>query len=417
QDDVLYATNVSGAWVHTFLYEENTEFDFGHALDMASALDEDGKIHIVHRRYNDYSTAHDSDLNLSTNEAGEWMRKRLIKGSLLVFSPAVIGEDDRIHIVFRRDGSERLVYGMLDGSDWNEETLELITIKGSITDEAIALSNEGIPHVVYGTSSGENFEIDKLRYAVRDSRGWNISTIADSAEYYTRPKIAFDSAGTLHITYSVTYSELGSFEAEYGTKTSQWAFESIPDVGSAYSLAIDLDDRPVIGYRMQLEFTEETRLGRRLSPENWEEDVVLSTQGQAGAADILIRNDGTVDLISAVGDDANLPDGRYFASNAGGPWELEPLNISGPGAFTRDSGNRIHYALWATSGDPALDPVGIYYVTNFHGDWERYLITIYTYDGDLNVISIHQRSDGNLTLLHDYTGQALMAATFEPGME
>ncbi len=169
EDDVLYATNASGTWVHTFLFEEVVGSDEGHAWDMASALDAAGKIHVVHRRYNNYHYSRDSDLNLTTNASGEWVRRRLIYGRPWSwdFPPAVYDSSGRMHVAFVRSRftvlDYTLFYGVLDGDTWTEEVVEGPDVcDGEVGSPVLQMDSAENVYILYYCEFSSGSEVKKM---------------------------------------------------------------------------------------------------------------------------------------------------------------------------------------------------------------------------------------------------------------
>ncbi|MCL4233002.1 MAG: hypothetical protein KJ042_00620, partial [Deltaproteobacteria bacterium] len=295
------------------------------------------------------------------NETGTWVRKRLIRGSRLVFSPAVMGDDDRIHVAFKRNHNNDLVYGALDGGAWEEETVESIPGVGStiVGAPAIQLSPAGAPHILYPTSReyDEGNDLDEMKFAARDARGWDIETIADGAAGYAFENLAFDSTGRPHVTFSEAVTELAPWETVYGWKDDQWNLEMIDGVGWAYSLMIDLDDAPIISYQLDDPPIEELFLSYREFVNYWANETVLSTEGNLFHAISTIRNDGTIDLLSSVAGDPILPHSAFYATNSGGSWAIEPLGIFGGNVgMVVVVENPVNFLVHASGGPPPPPP-------------------------------------------------------------
>ena len=93
-------------------------------------------------------------------------------------------------------------YAYRDSGGWNIETVDSNEDVG--IDSSLVLDSDGYPHISYCGTIG-----DRLKYADRDSEGWSIETIISGEGSASRCSLALTGEDFPHITYySVGHREL-----------------------------------------------------------------------------------------------------------------------------------------------------------------------------------------------------------------
>ncbi len=112
-----------------------------------------------------------------------------------------IDSADHLHVVYQ-DGTPQLKYATFDGCCWQREFIFRDHYGGLAS---LALDSRGNPHVVYTGTDDLNqvyWQGSRLQYAVRDTEGWHITTVANDATWaFAGPSLALDHNDHPHIAY------------------------------------------------------------------------------------------------------------------------------------------------------------------------------------------------------------------------
>jgi hypothetical protein len=259
-------------------------------------LDEFGYPHIsYHDRSND-------NLKYSYQDGSGWWNTVTVDASAQVgeYTSIALYGSGYPHISYYDSLNDNLKYAYKDWKGWHIETVD--TAGGDHT--SIALDNGGLPRISYhgytilsalkyahkewngwhiktvdagrlGTGSSTSIALDKnayphisycawddlgmfpeVRYAYQDGAGWNIEIVGTGPlqSAYTSTSIALNRDGYPHISYSgwsvgIPPFPTGSKWVTYAYKDSAgWHFETVENVGSSTSIALDGNDYPHISY-------------------------------------------------------------------------------------------------------------------------------------------------------------------------
>lgn len=148
-------------------------------------------------------------------------------------------------------GTENLMHAQLSGSTWTSEEVDTTGKVGYHT--SIAIDSPGNPHISYSHFNGS------VKYAFWTGMAWAILTvdnIGGSGNTYT--SLVLDESGYPHISYGYSASTGGlAGVLKYARWTgSVWDIEtvdSLNNVGSSVSLALDSFGNPHISYHQGLD--------------------------------------------------------------------------------------------------------------------------------------------------------------------
>jgi hypothetical protein len=179
-----------------------------------------------------------------------------------------------------------------------------------------------------------------------------------------------DSAGTVHIVYY----DAGDAVLRHATRDGDgWTVEVVDDdgdVGRHASLALDSDDQLHVAYR---DASGDAIRYAHGTTGDWS-TARVDDDGRPGGwcTGIDVGPDGAVHLSYYADDEGDL----RHATNAGGSWEVTPIDIAGDvgrySSIAVDLHGEIHiaYLAWkADEGEGALK-----YASNLTGFWEIELV-------------------------------------------
>ena len=234
-----------GAWEATTV---TTGYLYG-PLDIA--LDSDGSPHIVwHNHDNEdgsygrldngdwvttdiQSSGHDGwDINVAIDSTG---------------SPHVLAVDPS------QFGSQNgLEYATLDGGAWTVEKVGTGRLPYEFGND-IALDSQDRPHIVWFDSQTQD-----LKYALRDSGGWTISTVDSAGDVGRYPSLTLDRDGNPVVSYYQTLSESSGVIKLARWDGSQWNTQRIDQLDDVFpgffgarknsSVILDADGNPIVAY-------------------------------------------------------------------------------------------------------------------------------------------------------------------------
>ena len=222
---IKYATNSSGSWQTYAVALVGTPGPTQTGYNDL-ALDSAGNVHIVYHfcNINETTDCFDDHLSYVTNAYGGWQQFILDPNEGTGEYPSVaVDPGDRLHIVYRG-----LKYATNASGSW-----EIFYLDGG-SRPSIAVDASGAVHISYESR-------DQLKYATNASGSWKVYTLGPGGP----PDIALDSAGNPHIAYP------DSGKLMYATNRSgKWEFVKLDGDRCCYtSIAVDSDDYVHISYR------------------------------------------------------------------------------------------------------------------------------------------------------------------------
>ncbi len=192
---------------------------------------------------------------------------------------------------------------------------ELVAADGALHGAALALSREGVPHVVFGRAWGP------LLHAERGEVGWEVDAIDDEGGYF--PSVVLGDDGLLEVAYAVRGGgpEVVRFAHE---GVGGWSAEAI---ANASADSIDLALSPQGG--TDVAFATPDGIWNAVA-EGGEWTVEEVAAGSATGASIVVRPDGTISIAWLAGPVAG-PFRLSISSDEGGVWETTELeqNVDG----------------------------------------------------------------------------------------
>lgn len=143
----------------------------------------------------------------------------------------------RPHISYYDEGSQTLKYAYRDPTGWQRETVDGVTQVVPLS--SLAVDAAGYPHIAY-----QDEALSVTKYAYRSGAGWQIETVG-AAESTSRHclSLALDSAGWAHVVFH------GASGLHYARRSpTGWQEEVVPTSSyDYYTLVLDGNDRPSIG--------------------------------------------------------------------------------------------------------------------------------------------------------------------------
>ena len=185
--ELRYATNIAGAWVHGAV--DTFTQDIGCSVPgspLSITVDLTGTAHLAYAgRYPDYG------LKYATNQGGTWISTTIDTGYITELSTAV-DANGRTHITYS-DNNHYIKYAHQDAlGTW---VINVIDNSGSTGYPSLALDASGIVHLSY--ISGLNGW--QLIYATNSTGTWRFLPI-DGADY-ADTALALDVQGKVHLSY------------------------------------------------------------------------------------------------------------------------------------------------------------------------------------------------------------------------
>ena len=179
------------------------------------------------------SSGHDGwDINIALDSSG---------------SPHVLSVDPA------QFGSQNgLEYATLDGETWTVEKVGTGPLPYEFGN-SIAVDSQGRPHIVWFDDQGQD-----LKYAIRDSGGWTISTVDSAGDVGRYPSLALDQDGNPVVSYYQTLSESSGAIKLARWDGSQWNVQRIDQLDDVFpgffgarknsSVLLDADGNPIVAY-------------------------------------------------------------------------------------------------------------------------------------------------------------------------
>ena len=158
----------------------------------------------------------------------------------------VVGSDGTPHVAWHDHDVEDGAYSTLSGGEW--ETRKIRDSGHDGWDINLTLDSQGVPHVV-SIDPSQFGSRDSIEYSVPDGDGWAVEKVGSGpVKYEFGTTIAIDSTGRPHIAWF----DDGTEELKYAVKDSgAWAISTVDadgDAGRFPSMALDSLDNPVISY-------------------------------------------------------------------------------------------------------------------------------------------------------------------------
>jgi hypothetical protein len=201
-------------------------------------VDSHGNLHVV------FATG---QLYYATNARGGWSVSLLDAVHEVWDAALALDRQDNIHVVYsavvRVDGTaspQAVRYIALDGG---APVSELVDAHGSYP--AIAVDSAGVVHVTYSVLGTYD---SKLMYAKRIAGSWtNETAVPASADSAIYSAVAVDSKGVVHATYTRSPQRVGYATNEAGAWTAGWLIQDGIS-NRRVPIAVDDQDRVHIAY-------------------------------------------------------------------------------------------------------------------------------------------------------------------------
>ncbi len=202
---------------------------FEHVTEHTLRLDAAGRPHVAYGGDHLYYAYHD----------GVRWRYETADPASRVGAFAALGLDayGRPHTSYYDEGSQALKYAYRDQTGWQQETVDGGSQVAPLS--SLAMDAAGYPHIAY-----QDEALSATKYAYRSAAGWQIETVGD-AELTSQHclSLALDSAGWAHVVFQ------GAGGLHYARRSSTgWQEEVVPTSSyDYYTLVLDGNDYPSIG--------------------------------------------------------------------------------------------------------------------------------------------------------------------------
>ncbi len=145
-----------------------------------------------------------------------------------------------------------LEYATFDGQTWTVETVGTGPLLYEFGN-SIAIDSQNRPHIVWFDDQNQD-----LKYALRDSDGWTISTVDSEGDAGRYPSLALDQEDRPVVSYFQTLSESSGAIKLGRWDGSQWNVQRIDQLDDVFpgffgarknsSVLLDADGNPIVAY-------------------------------------------------------------------------------------------------------------------------------------------------------------------------
>ncbi|MEK6636302.1 MAG: hypothetical protein AABY38_08075 [Planctomycetota bacterium] len=365
--DLKYATNASGSWVTTTIYDSKniyrsvTEEGYIPGDGYTSiAIDASDKVHIS---YYDFIWDDHGNLIYATNASGSWVTTKVDTGEdededkdteAGKYNSIAVDSSGNVHISYcfiEYDYSDNpfyaSVYADLRYATNASGKWKISTVDGSGSSgwySSIALDSSGNVHISYCDQL--NYVI---KYATNVSGNWIITDVYGTAGVPSYTSIALDSYNKVHIG---CYS---GFYATYVTNASgKWVTEEIEDsLGCEYvSIALDSSNNVHFSY-LKSNYAFDYAIK---NSDSW----IITTFDNGtwvSFCSLAIDSSGNSHISYISYSSSSVTDIMY-ATNASGEWEISTVDSNGsnPDIALDSSGNvHISYISYALTSSDNLE--------------------------------------------------------------
>ena len=214
-------------------------------------LDSDGTPHVVWHNHDNEDGSH------ARLESGAWVNTDIPSSGHDGWDINVgidsVGSAHVLSVDPSQFGSQNgLEYATFDGQTWTVETVGTGPLPYEFGN-SLAIDSQDRPHIVWFDDQGQD-----LKYALRDSGGWAISTVDSAGDVGRYPSLALDQNDNPVVSY---YQSLG--QSSGAIKLARWdgsrwnvqLIDQLDDVFAGFfgarknsSVLLDADDRPIVAY-------------------------------------------------------------------------------------------------------------------------------------------------------------------------
>ncbi|MDA9829639.1 putative Ig domain-containing protein, partial [Candidatus Poseidoniaceae archaeon] len=278
-----------GTWTETIL---DTGTDTGYHPSVA--IDRQGAIHIA------YIDDHNDELRYATNVSGSWVFTTLGsstydnddgRGTAIVVHPIT----DAVHIVTTiNDNTYRdLQYHTNESGSWVNETITN-TLSDEGHDPAMAMDGDGNLHVAYYCDDG----CSDLRMSSRINGVWQNETVASTLNIGNDPDITIDSQGTIHIVSQ--YLNNQRIYLHSGTPGS-WTEQTGLSGGNAHWPVVSVDSNDAVHISYHFGNTQKDVMYMTNASGSWSTASMIEGYGGWGSEMAIDDNDDIFIANLAVG--------------------------------------------------------------------------------------------------------------------
>jgi hypothetical protein len=187
-DELRWATNESGAWVHEAVDSAGTP-----GMKNAMAVEADGTVHVA------YVDAWDRDtLEHAWRAGGVWTLETIDAAGATGHDVAIaLDADGAVHAVYAELGDEDLRYATNASGAWSVETIDAGVLRAHYA--SIAIAPDGALHVAYRVGNHGIDVAADLWYATNESGAWVPEVVSNTRDSARGTGIAIDADGVIDL--------------------------------------------------------------------------------------------------------------------------------------------------------------------------------------------------------------------------
>lgn len=240
-EEIFYATNVGGSWSAPYNITQNNLRDYHSTI----AVDWQGNIHVVYPG----DDSQDFDIFYVNKTASGWSTPVNVSRNTNEDYAVSIAVDPQgyVHIVwYGTDGSStddlEIFYSNNTGGSWS--TPLNLTQNDLDEDHAtIAIDSTGKCHVTWEGQDGSSSNDYEIFYANNVGGSWVSANVTQNDEDESQSSIGLDSAGNVHVAYSLYNTTTGDHGAFYVNNIGSWGtpinMSSVNEYVEYLSLVVD----------------------------------------------------------------------------------------------------------------------------------------------------------------------------------
>jgi len=182
------------------------------------------------------------DLIYATNLSGAWEYEIVdAEGDVGTEKGIAVASDGTVHIAYKDTTNGDIKYAVKSGGTWEISVLEDVPETHHTVFVDLELDSNGIPHVAYHTELNQGYDEDAydmstVKYAVLNGGNWDIERIAGIGQF---TQLALDADDRPHILYVVEPREQTIHAYK---ENGEWVYDEIdPEAGNRRDVDIDID--------------------------------------------------------------------------------------------------------------------------------------------------------------------------------
>jgi hypothetical protein len=274
------------------------------------------------------------------------------------FSSLALDAGGNPHILYREYYAGTIYYAYKDAEGWHRETLHQAPYDPSDINRftTIEVDGQNRPHALFRSYTSES--IQPLIHGRREGGVWHFETIDANGVMGLQSALAFDNQGYPHISYADSSTE-GIAKIRYAYQDAAgWHYELVEDAITGNTrgesaLVLAADGQPVIAYNWTDGNAATIRLARRQSDGTWVKEDVFADSPSGLVPALVLDAAGYPHLVHA----GHM--GAYWGSaihtyQDGTGWhsaQVEPVSFNAYAtSLARDTGGNLYLFNVADTG-------------------------------------------------------------------